>query len=133
MVKIKLILILLFQITESNVATSFFDNICYFRRMVQTWAEQQNQVSDQWGRYPDLTPKLFATWHDEQLTLSGQILAPPKKEGTKTVYDVDSCHNITNVVLSSIAKDITNEAMDWIETLTYDDVSNISNLVWHKY
>ena len=97
--------------------------------MVQTWAEQQDQVSDRWGRYPDLTPKLFANWHDTQLTLSGQILAPPRKEKNKMIYDPDSCLNITNVVLSSIAKDITNEAMDWIERVTNYDVSKISKLV----
>ena len=129
MVKVKLILILLFQITESNIATSFFDNICYFRRMVQTWAKQQNQVPDQWGRYPDLKPKVFAVWYDEQMTLSGQILEPPRKENKKMNYDPDSCASIANVVLSSIVKDITNEAMDWIERVTNDDVSKISNLV----
>jgi hypothetical protein len=129
MVKIELLLILLFQITESNVATSFFDNICYFRRMVQTWAEQGQQMPDQWGRYPELTPKLFADWYDEQLALSGQILAPPRKENKKIIYDPNSCHVMSNVVLSSIAKDISNEAMDWIERVTNFDVSIISNLV----
>ena len=129
MVKVKQILIVLFQITESNVATSFFDNICYFRSMVQTWAKQQNRVQDQWGRYPDLTPKVFAVWYDQQMTLSGQGLAPARKEGTKTIYDPNSCSNIANVVLSSIAKDISNDAMDWIERITNDDVSKISNLV----
>jgi len=99
--------------------------------MVQTWAMQQDKVPDRWGRYPDLTPKVFAVWYDQQMTLSGQILAPPRKEGTKTIYDPNSCANIANVVLSSIAKDISNDAMDWIERMTNDDVSNISNLVWH--
>jgi hypothetical protein len=97
--------------------------------MVQTWAEQGQQMPDRWGRYPDLTPKLFADWHDEQLTLSGQILAPPKKVNNKIVHDPDSCHVMSNVVLSSIAKDISNEAMDWIERVTNYDVSKISKLV----
>ena len=96
--------------------------------MVQTWAEQEEQVSDRWGRYPELTPKLFADWHDTQLTLSGQILAPPRKVNNKTIYDPDSCHTMSNVVLSSIAKDISNEAMEWIERVTNYDVSKISKL-----
>ena len=45
------------------------------------------------------------------------------------VYDPDSCHVMSNVMLSSIAKDISNEAMDWIERVTNYDVSKISKLV----
>ena len=91
--------------------------------MVSTWADQENEKPDKFGRFRELTPKIFQTWYDKYITLSGQVIKPPEIVSKKKVHDPISCISTGNAVLSSLAIYISNDAMDWIERMTNDNVS----------